>query len=146
MKRNFFVVGIISMALIIGCFLTSCEEPKIECGSLTITNIRNGFNVLIYLDTDINSAIDLHNWTLGGISGDNCVAYSATIDSKYVHTPDTSSPYSLTESKRVDRGFLRSGTYLVVVYDDLRPKAFMVGVVFKNGNATIDFKDMTLLY
>lgn len=154
MKRNVFAVGILSMALVIGLGLTGCEEePEIECGLLTITNLpsvapENSWGVMsywtggVYYDEEIVTQSQIHNWT----GDENCVAI---YQKPY---PDSSSshlsPFSLTDYKDTMKGFLKNGTYLVVIMPVKSSEindnyAFMSGVVFKNGKATIDYNDMT---
>jgi len=153
MKKKYFVVGIISMALVFGFFLLGCEEkePEIKYGSLTIKNLPSvpsgnwgGQQVqwfgAVYFDEDITSQTHFHNYTFGG---SNAVADFKNPDNSFSST----SPFSLMDSNEILKGFLKSGTYLVHIQplsnSHSQYRAIMSNVAFKEGKATIDYNDMT---
>jgi hypothetical protein len=146
-KKKKSVVGGIAVILALVLVLCACEEEEeIEYGLLTIKNApalgtynsyggqqRNEeWGGGVYFDEEITTQADLDNWTQY-----NRVAY---------YDNDVP-PFKLADSKEVLKGFLKSGTYLVYLYRATGVRGntyFLSGVTFKDGNATIDFNDMTL--
>ena len=149
-KRNFrqflMMIGII---IILCLTIPHCKE-EVQCGSLTIKDLPEvpaenfmGSQVKwtggVYFDEDIQTQLQLSNWEQS-----NCVATFYKPDYSY----STSSPFTLTNANDTSSGFLKSGTYLVVIYPNSSVgtrhySAFMSGVAFRNGNATINYSNMT---
>jgi len=147
MKNKVLAAGIISIALVIGFLLAGCEEsePEIECGYLTVNNapalgsrwretsneyVDEEWHGGVFFNEDPDSVLALSNWTIA-----NCVAYF----------DNDKPPFKLMDERNTGEGFTKSGTYMVYLYiaTTVRHETyFLPDVVFKNGNATIDFNNM----
>jgi hypothetical protein len=153
MKRNVFVIGFISLALITTMFLTNCEEPEPEkkYGSLTVKNLPNVTPVLVYgvqvywfctvyFNEEITNSNQLHNL----VTGDNEVTVSPYPDKDFDKSTST---FRLLDSHTYDE-FNKTGNYLVSI---VRPnevstswtRYYISNVHFTKGKATIDFEDMS---
>jgi len=148
-KKRIF--GGIAVILALAMVLCTCkkEAEEIECGWLTINNLPSvpsqnwyGEQVYwgggVYFEEEITSQTQLHNWTFNGP-----IASFQNPDSS-TYTGSTS-PFPLMEDYQ--KGFLRSGTYLVEIFpragEQYRQYRAIMNVTFRNGSATIDYNDMT---
>ena len=145
MKKRNIVLGI-AVLLALTMVLCACEEEeKVEYSWLTVRNLpKDNFDAdyswsgVIWVDEEITTQLQLHNYTIGDRSSRNFVVSTNNSDySKYIGK----SPFPLFVGYH--ERFKGNGTFLVELYRDNSIGRYILSdVMFKDGNATIDFKDM----
>jgi len=143
MKKKTLYLGI-AVILTAAMALSACKEEEEEYGLLTIKNLpsQDWIGSVYYDEDNIKSLEELRYYT-GSTTHANTVAEFENPDGSY----SDRSPYSLYDRKNYT-GFTKSGVFLVCIcrqpVSSNEPYyAFMSGVTFRDGKATIDYNDMT---
>ena len=140
MKKKTLYLGI-AVILTAAMALSACKEEEEEYGSLTIKNLPVQWEwggSVFFDEEDIKSLNDL-SWYTRSANNPNKVA-------RFDGSHKDSSLFSLLDEKSLS-GFTRSGVFLVCLWKSPVGNepyyAFMSGVTFRDGKATIDYNDMT---